>query len=195
MGIPTTTAGRRSGTPARRILVSVLAAALAVAVAAAPSYASAPQHSTAFQSQRVTVQDMHRWAVRMLGLLNQERHSLGRRPLTMNAKLVDSAHGHTLRMARRNVLSHQLPGEPVFYKRMTNAGYHWRAAGENIGETSVRSLRGLFGLEKLMFHEKPPSNGHRLNIISRSFRNVGIDVIWDSTHHTLWFTQDFGQPA
>lgn len=113
----------------------------------------------------------------------------------MNVKLIHSAHRHDLRMARRNVLSHQLPGEPFFAKRITNAGYHWRSAGENIGYTSAHSLKGLLALEDAMFHEKPPDNGHRLNIINRKFRHVGIDVIWDRTHHRLWFTQDFGQPA
>ena len=54
---------------------------------------------------------------------------------------------------------------------------------------------GLRYLQAEMFHEKAPNNGHRLNILDRSFRNVGIDVYFDHKHHKMWFTQDFGQPA
>jgi uncharacterized protein YkwD len=47
----------------------------------------------------------------------------------------------------------------------------------------------------MMFRERPPNDGHRLNILSRTFRNVGIDVYFDNAHHKMWFTQDFGRQA
>jgi uncharacterized protein YkwD len=189
----------------RRTLISLLGAALAVALFAAPSFgsdthalhrpAALEQHALSYQPRQMTAKIRHFYAKRMLDRLNRQRHRLGRRPLTMNVKLIHSAHGHDLRMARRNKLKHKLPGEAFFADRITNAGYHWRSAGENIGWTSVHRLKGLLALEDAMFHEKAPVNGHRLNIINRAFRNVGIDVYWDSAHHKLWFTQDFGQPA
>lgn len=181
----------------------MLAAALSAVLFAAPSFGSpaqarmaATQHqSVAYQPRQMTTTVLHKWAKRMLDRLNTQRHRMNRAALHMNAKLILSAHRHDLRMARRNVLSHQLPGEAFFADRITRTGYRWRSVGENIGWTTDRSLRGLFALEDAMFHEKAPNNGHRLNIINRSFRHVGIDVYWDSTHHKLWFTQDFGQPA
>jgi uncharacterized protein YkwD len=41
-----------------------------------------------------------------------------------------------------------------------------------------------------MLAEQPPNDGHRQNILSRSFRFVGITVTRDSSG-TVWMTQDF----
>ena len=135
------------------------------------------------------------YAYAMLRLLNTERSWHHLRPLTMNAELIHSAHLHNQRMARADVLSHQLPGEAFFGTRITRAHYHWIAAGENIGWNSRMTWAGLRQLERMMFQERPPDNGHRLNILSRTFRNVGIDVYFDAVHHKMWFTQDFGRRA
>ena len=42
-----------------------------------------------------------------------------------------------------------------------------------------------------MYNETPPDDGHRLNILSSSFHNVGVDVYTDSTGK-MWITCDFG---
>ena len=96
-------------------------------------------------------------------------------------------------MARANQLSHQLPGEADFTRRIDKAGYHWTYAGENIAWNSVMTKRGVVALEKLMYHEQPPNDGHRQNILSRHFRNVGVDVYIDRTHHKVWLTTDFAR--
>ena len=53
----------------------------------------------------------------------------------------------------------------------------------------------MLALEKQMYHEVAPNDGHRVNILSRTFTQVGIDVYYDARHHKIWFTQDFGAPA
>lgn len=125
--------------------------------------------------------------------LNYERSLHGLRPLTMSADLVHSAHRHNLRMARFNVLSHQLPGEAFFATRILKAGYHWLWAGENIGWNSRMTYHGVIRLEQMMYHEKPPNDGHRVNILSPHYRNVGVDVYLDPKHHKVWLTTDFGR--
>jgi uncharacterized protein YkwD len=45
-------------------------------------------------------------------------------------------------------------------------------------------------LDKAMFDEKPPNDGHRRNQLSKTFTHIGIDVIRDSKG-TVWLTQDF----
>ena len=129
----------------------------------------------------------------MLALLNQER-ALNHKPaLVSSSALHASAHAHNLAMAKYNKMEHQCPGEAAPGTRITNAGYKWRAWGENIGWTSVETLAALQALEKYMYSEKPPDDGHRLNILG-SFKNVGIDVYLDPVHNVMWFTQDFGTP-
>ena len=41
-----------------------------------------------------------------------------------------------------------------------------------------------------MLDEKPPDDGHRLNILSSAFHHIGIAVSVDSAG-TVWMTQDF----
>jgi uncharacterized protein YkwD len=130
------------------------------------------------------------WAI--LRLLNKERALHGLRPLRMVPSLRTSARRHNVTMARFNEMSHQLPGEPVFTKRMSNAGYNWSWAGENIAWNSDMTQSGVALLERLMYNEKPPDDAHRLNILSTHYRNIGVDVYLDREHHKIWLTTDFG---
>lgn len=174
-----------------RVLTVLIAFAVAAAVLVAPQLtkpaAAAPlPHNAA--SARV-------FAGFMLRVLNRERRWNGLPPLVMNNKLIASAHAHNLAMARDDMMSHQLPGEAFFADRITAAHYNWASAGENIGWNSDQTRPGLKALERDMYNEQAPDNGHRLNILNQSFRNVGIDVYFDKVHGKMWFTQDFGQPA
>jgi uncharacterized protein YkwD len=130
----------------------------------------------------------------LLSMLNTERGVNHRAPLSMNAALIRSAHAHNLAMAAANTMSHQLPHEPVFTDRIEHAGYNWGTAGENIGWNSDVTVNGAKALETIMYNEVAPNNGHRLNILSTSFRNVGIDVYYDLAHGKIWLTEDFASP-
>lgn len=177
---------------ARRPLFALLVAvALFVAAFVVPQ---GEQAAHAVTAKRITARVTANYAQRMLALLNQERRAHGKKPLTMAYKLRVSAHRHNLHMAARNTMSHQLPGEPFFATRISNAGYHWQAAGENIGWNSDQSVKGLLYLEREMYNERPPNDGHRENILSSQFTQVGIDVYYDAKHHKIWFTQDFARP-
>jgi uncharacterized protein YkwD len=93
-------------------------------------------------------------------------------------------------------LSHQCPGEPPLGTRISNAGVQWTSAGENIGEggpvanntTAITQM--AVNLTQSMLNERPPDDGHRMNILSSSFRFIGITVFIDSKG-TVWMTQDF----
>jgi uncharacterized protein YkwD len=93
-------------------------------------------------------------------------------------------------------LSHQCPGEPPLGARETAAAVHWTAAGENIGEggpvdnTGTAIAQMAVGLTQSMLDERPPNDGHRMNILSTSFTHIGIAVYRDSSG-TVWLTQDF----
>jgi uncharacterized protein YkwD len=47
-------------------------------------------------------------------------------------------------------------------------------------------------VQKAMYDEKPPNDGHRQNILNSKFVDVGIDVINDSEHGKVWLVTDFG---
>src|SRR5690242_6022133 len=60
------------------------------------------------------------WAV--LRLINAERHAHHLRALRYDPRLRVSARRHNLSMAQANMLSHQLPGEADFTRRITATG-------------------------------------------------------------------------
>ncbi len=132
----------------------------------------------------------------VLTLINQARAQAGLPAYPISAGLVRSATAHNQQMAGGCGLSHQCPGEPPLGTRETDAGVHWTAAGENIGEagpiarTSPAIAQAVAGLTQDMLNEKPPDDGHRLNILSSSFRHIGIAVYRDASG-TVWMTQDF----
>jgi uncharacterized protein YkwD len=127
-------------------------------------------------------------------VINKERAAHGLRALNWNTRLVTAAHAHNLLMAKLNKLSHQLPGEPSLGTRVTNAGYAWRAVGENIGYSLDWSRAGVLAIQAMMYDEVPPNDAHRRNILSSAFRAVGVDVLMDARHHKVWLTEVFAQP-
>jgi uncharacterized protein YkwD len=112
----------------------------------------------------------------------------------MNSKLASAAHKHNVAMAKANTLSHQLKGEAALGSRVSAAGYRWSAVGENVAYNGRRSQAGALAVQKAMYDEKPPNDGHRKNILSKTYVDVGIDVISDSIHGKVWLVTDFGKP-
>jgi uncharacterized protein YkwD len=111
--------------------------------------------------------------------------------LAWDPRLQQSAHRHNLAMAEANTLAHQVGDEPTLGARETTAGVPWTFAAENIGWTTARSRAGALGLEASMFAEQPPTDAHRLNILSTKATAIGIDVLIDASHGRLWLTEDF----
>jgi uncharacterized protein YkwD len=134
------------------------------------------------------------WADAVLDELNSERAAHGLSALKLNSKLVDSAHTHNLAMAKADTLSHKLNGEAELGSRVSAAGYDWSMVGENIAYNSSRTESGVLAVQKAMYNEKPPNDGHRQNILNKRFVDVGIDVINDSEHGKVWLVTDFGRP-
>ena len=155
-----------------------------------PAPASSAPASTPATAQDGTA------AAQVLALINQARAGAGLPALTVTAGLQASSSAHNLKMAGGCGLSHQCPGEAAIGDRETAAGVHWTAAGENIGEggpvddTASAIAQMAVGLTQSMLDEKPPNDGHRMNILSTSFTHIGIAVYRDSSG-TVWLTQDF----
>jgi uncharacterized protein YkwD len=137
-----------------------------------------------------------RAAASVLAAVNQARARAGLPTYTIIGGLEVSAGKHNHLMASGCGLSHQCPGEPPLGDRETAAGVHWTAAGENIGEggpvtATVAAITQLaLALTRDMLGEKPPNDGHRLNLLSSTFTHIGIAVYHDS-RGTVWMTQDF----
>jgi uncharacterized protein YkwD len=156
--------------------------------ATSPASSAPPASSAASQDGTAAAQ--------VLALINQARASAGLPALTVTSGLEASSAAHNLQMAGGCGLSHQCPGEPALGARETAAGVIWSAAGENIGEggpvagTDAAIAQMAVSLTQSMLNEKPPDDGHRMNILSSAFTHAGIAVYRDSKG-TVWLTQDF----
>jgi hypothetical protein len=47
--------------------------------------------------------------------------------------------------------------------------------------------------EITLMAEKPPDDGHRRTILDTRSNQLGVDILFDSTHGQLWLTEDFAE--
>jgi uncharacterized protein YkwD len=152
---------------------AVAAAAMAVLLFSVPSASAAGACSAANASAS---QASKRALVRAtLCVLNAQRARHNLRPLRLNHKLSRAAQRHSRAMARKRFFSHTSLSGASFVDRIRSTGYlsgarSW-TVGENIaygsgGRSSPRSIGSAW-------MNSPP---HRANILSGSFRSIGIGV-------------------
>jgi uncharacterized protein YkwD len=173
------------------------AAAVALGASAAllvpvPSASAATTAAPPFPVVTFTHTHHKDWAKAVFAQLNAERARHGLPALRWNENLYYAAHRHTLLMGQAGTLSHQLPGEESLGTRVAYF-YRWSAVGENVAVSSNRTQAGALALESMMYAEVPPNDGHRRNILSTTYTDVGVDVVDDATHGRVWLTTDFGR--
>jgi uncharacterized protein YkwD len=158
-------------------LLAVLAAVCALALAAAP----AAMGARACESANATpASAAKRTMVRAtLCVLNARRERHGLRPLKLNRRLSRAARRHARDMARRNYFDHDSLNGASFVDRIRRAGYLRGArrwwVGENLAwGTQERSAPR--SITQMWMH----SPGHRANILSHSFHEVGIGLAYDA---------------
>jgi uncharacterized protein YkwD len=131
----------------------------------------------------------------VLADINEARTAAGLSALTIDANLSKASALHNQLMINGCGLSHQCPGEESIGPRFSAQGVQWTSAGENIGFGSSGSsdaaiIAAANGLTASMLAEKPPNDGHRKNLLSSSFKRIGLSVVRDSSGKT-WMVQDF----
>jgi uncharacterized protein YkwD len=126
------------------------------------------------------------YEAQVVTLVNQERGKAGCAALTVDSRLTTAARGHSQDMAARNYFDHNTPEGVTPWTRITNAGYQFSAAAENIaeGQTTPASVMQAW----------MNSTGHRTNILNCNLRNIGVGLAYNTQHVPYW-TQDFGTPA
>ena len=122
---------------------------------------------------------------------NRERISQGLQPLHWDESLAAAAREHAMRMAQRNTLSHQLPGELPLPDRARMAGAHYSVIAENVAEgPSAEQIHSGW------MHSPP----HRANLLDPNLGAVGISVVAMQEHGgagggILFAVQDFSRPV
>lgn len=122
----------------------------------------------------------------VLTLVNQERVKAGCASLTNDSRLAKAARAHSADMAARDYFDHTTPEGVSFAQRISDAGYRYRMAAENIaaGQSSPASvMKGWMN-----------SSGHRANILNCKLKHIGVGLAYASGGRPFW-TQDFATPA
>lgn len=114
-------------------------------------------------------------------LLNADRAANGLPALKINNSLVRLAEGYASDMINRKFFSHYNPEGQSPFDRMRQAGISYRYAGENLAvNTNVTTAETAF----------MNSSGHRANILSPNYTDVGIGVRYDSSG-SAYVVQEF----
>jgi uncharacterized protein YkwD len=119
-------------------------------------------------------------------LLNEARTTRSIDALTYNDKLDQAAEAHAVWMAENQTMSHEGKGGSKPADRVNDTGYSWRTAGENIAMGYNSPTAVMDG----WMHSK----GHRRNILSDSYEEVGIAAARGKNNRIYW-VQVFAAPA
>jgi uncharacterized protein YkwD len=130
-------------------------------------------------------------------LLNQKRRQHGLRRLRGNGRLHRAADRHVVDMARRNYFSHTSRSGASFLDRIRRSGYLRRSRTWSVGENIAWGTGGL-STPRLIVRAWMRSPGHRANILSSRFREIGIGIsfgapVRSSAQPAATYTTDFGK--
>jgi uncharacterized protein YkwD len=162
------------------LVVAVLAIGASPAAAACRGSAAHPASARISTVNRAT-----------LCLLNAERRKHGLAPLKENRKLDKASVGHSRDMVRRKYFEH---GD--FAGRIKASGYLSGAFSYDIGE-NIAWGGGSNSTPRTIVRLWMNSPGHRANILSRSFKEIGIGIARGAPQSgqgrdAATYTTDFG---
>jgi uncharacterized protein YkwD len=173
------------------LLALALLAALALS-APAPAAAASPCKAWGKLAPDKLRNGQARKAV--LCLVNKQRQQAGLRPLERNKKLQKAAQRHNDRMDGTGCFSHECPGEPPLDARLDeylSGGLSAWGIGENVAWGS-----GELGTPEAIVKAWMNSPGHRANILSRDWREIGVGFTAGSpssgNSNAGIYTTDFG---
>jgi uncharacterized protein YkwD len=117
-------------------------------------------------------------------LVNAARLTQGLTPLAYDGALTAAAQSYAQLMASTGCFSHTCPPVTYFVDRVVAAGYTpWTYLGENIaaGQQSADEVMQAW----------MNSPGHRANILSTTYRDIGVGVAYGGPYGIYW-VQEFG---
>jgi uncharacterized protein YkwD len=152
---------------------AVLVAACAILLATAPgAFAARACESANAVPAKVTKRTVIRAT---LCVLNAQRERHGLKPLKLNRRLSRAARRHARDMQRRNYFAHDSLGGGSFVDRIRRTGYLRGARSWWVGENLAWGTHDRSAPRAItrMWMRSP---GHRANILSPSFTEVGIGL-------------------
>jgi uncharacterized protein YkwD len=163
----------------RRLCIPSVVLTLAALLAAAPSAVAVRACEAAGATPAKAAK---RTMVRAtLCTLNAERDRYGLPPLRLSEKLSKAARRHARDMVRRDYFSHDTLGGGTFVDRIRRTGYLSGARSWSVGENLAWGTNDR-AAPRAITDMWMDSAGHRANILSSSFREVGIGLALGAPH-------------
>lgn len=135
-----------------------------------------PSTDDDYTTGSITTQEENAFA-----LLNQDRISNGRSPLTLDPVLCELARKKSRDMNDNHYFGHTSPTYGSAFQMLTDFGYSFTSVGENIAHhATVEKSQAAF----------MSSDGHRRNILGSQWSKVGIGV-WTDSQGFVYVTQLF----
>ena len=127
----------------------------------------------------------------VVNLINQERQDRGLSPLSKNASLRQAARRHSQDMACNDHFKHTGTDGSNLASRLSDAGYSYSWAAENIAASSSQSFSPQAVVNMWM-----NSSGHRQNILSSRAKHIGVGFRYVNNNQGFdaYYTADFGRP-
>lgn len=114
----------------------------------------------------------------VVDLVNKERRAAGLSELKVNAKLSQVAEVKAADMRDKNYFSHTSPTYGSPFDMMKQFGITYKSAGENIAKGQKTPQSVMNGWMN--------SQGHRENILSSSYTEIGVGYVTDNKGNTYW---------
>jgi uncharacterized protein YkwD len=121
----------------------------------------------------------------VLDLVNSQRRAAGLRPLQPDNRLSAAAQTLANDLSETGRFSHQDSRGRTVGTRISEQGYNWRTAAENLAKGQRTPEEVVDGWLN--------SPGHRHNIMEPSVTNLGFGLSRSSDGQLVW-VQVFGQP-
>ncbi|MFN8006421.1 MAG: CAP domain-containing protein [Terriglobia bacterium] len=158
-----------------------------------PAQAEPPASADSNSPTGVTSKRMAALEKQMLEMVNRDRLSPttfaetnGRaKALKWNENLAAVARAHSRQMVEEHFFSHVSPEGKTPSMRITAAGIHWRAFGENLALNQT-----IADAQAALMNEPRFQNNHRANILNPVFTEIGIGIV-QAPDGSLYITQDF----
>ena len=175
----------------RVLLAAACALALCLALAPAASAAKPCANAHALPGEV----DRKALSKSTLCLVNKQRKRRGMRKLRNNKRLSRAAQVHAQDMVRRQFFSHDSPSGASVVDRIKRVGYLSSTRAWSVGE-NIAWGSGSQSTPKKIVRAWMNSPGHRKNILTRKFREIGIGIAVGApsgrSSESATYVHDFG---
>jgi hypothetical protein len=118
----------------------------------------------------------------LVSLTNQARAAAGLRALKVDGTLRDVARWRSKDMIDNDYFSHSIPGVGNVFDVLSQRGYCYELAGENIGWNTYPDAEATAAIQQMFMD----SSGHRANVLGDAWEVVGIGAYSGDGDKKMW---------